>query len=807
MMIGHASAPGSQRQNRDVEDVVQSVKISFLSTDMEEEGDVEEEVSKVHHDSNANYLALSSMVLLNAEAVWTNGGPPVVVAPDLDQGCDDTIECSSSFGDTSYGFGGEADDGEPEVNSVFSAHASGCVPRRRNVTDEWRNSVLPILWRCQWLELRMKELSSQVSKYDRELALIKKEKEIQQPVSKANGSMSESMHSKQNQGGTGGLLIDDDRGSTVDGSIRGELDAVTLLDSENYDTIFEQLTLKRIVVTIDGLQSRVHLLQDCISKAHSGGENLAPSEDNTHVSVPQKGQHTQKHSLSYTKCRYTKPQKRKHINILLKDDYGSTLSGSPALPDRETEFDGNIRGELDTDTLPNSENYDTIFEQLTLKGTLVTIDGLQSRVHLLQDCLSKAHSGGENLAPSEDNTHVSVPQKGQHTQNHSFSYTKCRTKPRKRKNLNILLKDDYGSILSGRPALPDRETDVHIKDANTNAEERSGECNHSRKKTVIVDLLLGTANFTPNCHIGDLCKGNTDDILIDNACQQLDNAKHLPSGTSSKGQNISGPAETKSTCAPVEAKNSCAPVVEPVSPQRKQEPKPKKMMKKRSFSTKKQRKEDSKTHATKKITEDVAAAAKNKTRSTLSAAAAEKTERKPSGAPGPGTMTACSAGKKHKTGNEPPDKKCESLASKKQETVKLSSAAKKQETVKLSSAAKKLETVKLSSAAKKQETMKLSSSANRQKTEKPSSTGKKQETMKLSSSANRQKTENPSSAGKKQKTENPSSAAKQQETENMPSSTKETESSPLNLKIEKSVVVAVNSRRSQRVRKPKVFAE
>lgn len=72
--------------------------------------------------------------------------------------------------------------------------------RRRNVTDEWRNSVLPILWRCQWLELRMKELSSQVSKYDRELALIKKEKEIQQPVSKANGSMSESMHSHKCHG-------------------------------------------------------------------------------------------------------------------------------------------------------------------------------------------------------------------------------------------------------------------------------------------------------------------------------------------------------------------------------------------------------------------------------------------------------------------------------------------------------------------------------------------------------------------------------------------------------------------------------
>ena len=64
--------------------------------------------------------------------------------------------------------------------------------RRKKVTTEWRNSVRPILWRCQWLELRMKELSSQVSKYDRELALIKKEKEVQQTVSKTNDSMSES---------------------------------------------------------------------------------------------------------------------------------------------------------------------------------------------------------------------------------------------------------------------------------------------------------------------------------------------------------------------------------------------------------------------------------------------------------------------------------------------------------------------------------------------------------------------------------------------------------------------------------------
>jgi len=49
--------------------------------------------------------------------------------------------------------------------------------------------------------------------------------------------------------------------------------------------------------------------------------------------------------------------------------------------------------------------------------------------------------------------------------------------------------------------LVDRQIDAHIKDAN-----RSGECNHSREKAVTVDLLLGTDNYIPNGHIGDLYK-------------------------------------------------------------------------------------------------------------------------------------------------------------------------------------------------------------------------------------------------------------------------------------------------------------
>ena len=145
-----------------------------------------------------------------------------------------------------------------------------------------------------------------------------------------------------------------------------------------------------------------------------------------------------------------------------------------------------------------------IFEQLTLKDTLMTIDGLQSRVNLLQDLLSKAHSGGESLVLSEENSHVRVPRKRQHTQKRTFSFTKCRyTKPQKMKNLNILLKDDDGPAVVGRPALVDRQIDAHIKDANRNTEERSGD---SREKAVTVDLLLFTDNYyIPNGLYKEVC--------------------------------------------------------------------------------------------------------------------------------------------------------------------------------------------------------------------------------------------------------------------------------------------------------------
>jgi len=38
------------------------------------------------------------------------------------------------------------------------------------LTDHWRRFIRPLMWRCKWVELQIKEFQSQALKYDREIA-------------------------------------------------------------------------------------------------------------------------------------------------------------------------------------------------------------------------------------------------------------------------------------------------------------------------------------------------------------------------------------------------------------------------------------------------------------------------------------------------------------------------------------------------------------------------------------------------------------------------------------------------------------
>uniref|UniRef100_A0ACD5U2H8 Uncharacterized protein n=1 Tax=Avena sativa TaxID=4498 RepID=A0ACD5U2H8_AVESA len=288
-----------------------------------------------------------------------------------DDGHGESTECSSSFGPSCSG----SDDGgtklglhDMEVDSPFFGHinedGSASVPktaRQKHVTDEWRKAVRPLMWRCQWLELRMKDLSSQVAKYDKELALIQHEKDLQLEMLQADSSNPElakldvqshdrntmkrrkrqrhedmmdtslymnnhpilsHYYENKNSGADGPFIHDDFNNAVVDPDN-------TLPEAKETDRVFEQYSLRDILLTIDGLQSRVISLQDHLSKVCS---NHAQDK------VPQK---SQKDRTQLTSCMKDgqRPQKKRDLHTLLQEeDKYRPLVGVPStLSDRSTD--------------------------------------------------------------------------------------------------------------------------------------------------------------------------------------------------------------------------------------------------------------------------------------------------------------------------------------------------------------------------------------------------------------------------------------------------------------------------------------
>lgn len=88
----------------------------------------------------------------------------------------DATEYSSSFGDTVSRSDNVSGTSDVEVESEFRVD-SGLASRfdchskmrKKKVTPHWRNFIRPIMWRCKWAELRIKELESQANHYSHEL--------------------------------------------------------------------------------------------------------------------------------------------------------------------------------------------------------------------------------------------------------------------------------------------------------------------------------------------------------------------------------------------------------------------------------------------------------------------------------------------------------------------------------------------------------------------------------------------------------------------------------------------------------------
>ncbi|CAK7322501.1 unnamed protein product [Dovyalis caffra] len=98
----------------------------------------------------------------------------------------DATEYSSSFADTNSGTEkcsglSEAEVesqffGDSDLASPFDAFGSIFQTRKKKLTNHWRSFVRPLMWRCKWTELKLKEFESQASKYAREIAACEQRK-------------------------------------------------------------------------------------------------------------------------------------------------------------------------------------------------------------------------------------------------------------------------------------------------------------------------------------------------------------------------------------------------------------------------------------------------------------------------------------------------------------------------------------------------------------------------------------------------------------------------------------------------------
>ncbi|KAF6995568.1 hypothetical protein CFC21_012045 [Triticum aestivum] len=262
---------------------------------------------------NLNMEDANAVVDWNVDIIGPDGGSGACrkLAKTEDP---DATECSSSFGDT---LSGSQDDAKPseisdiEVDSPFcryphngdaaallDAAAADNLDRllkKKKVTDHWRSYISPLMWRCQWLELRMKDLQSQVSRYDRELAVLKHEKELQTKMIELDCSSSRSVpfsshccrktmkrkkrkrneekinapsyiathtilsyYEKEKTEGDGHSI--DDIGN-LDDSTKGNNDADWLLGNG------DDATVEQILVSIQSVQDRVCSLRSDLKKA------------------------------------------------------------------------------------------------------------------------------------------------------------------------------------------------------------------------------------------------------------------------------------------------------------------------------------------------------------------------------------------------------------------------------------------------------------------------------------------------------------------------------------------------------------
>ncbi|XAR64588.1 hypothetical protein NMG60_11008324 [Bertholletia excelsa] len=112
-------------------------------------------------------------------------GYDVVRAADAED--PDATDYSSSFDGTLSGAENCSGLSDAEIESGFYCDDElafddfSCMfpARKKKLTSHWRSFIRPLMWRCKWTELKIKEFQSQASKYARELAAYDQRKQLE----------------------------------------------------------------------------------------------------------------------------------------------------------------------------------------------------------------------------------------------------------------------------------------------------------------------------------------------------------------------------------------------------------------------------------------------------------------------------------------------------------------------------------------------------------------------------------------------------------------------------------------------------
>lgn len=115
----------------------------------------------------------------------------------------DATEYSSSFGDTESGNEKFSGLSEAEVESEYRDHNSLDSPfdsfglmfqtRKKKLTSHWKKYIHPLMWRCKWAELKIREFKSQAAKYSKLLAAYDQRKQLESDQFTSEGFDSKSL--------------------------------------------------------------------------------------------------------------------------------------------------------------------------------------------------------------------------------------------------------------------------------------------------------------------------------------------------------------------------------------------------------------------------------------------------------------------------------------------------------------------------------------------------------------------------------------------------------------------------------------